>query len=171
MSQRGLGALAFNEIESKLPGAATLRVTRGATDIRRDPRDDFFLWFALGGNTRFSQDERRVSMRPGDMVLHDQARPFSLEFGEWSHAVMVAIPRALLTSRIGTADELVARPVGRDAKLSALAGSVLQQLMALHDDAPPALAQAAMDIWSTALETGSRPRGPRPARATRGWSR
>ncbi len=152
VSQRGLGALALNEIESKLPGAATIRVTRGATDIRRDPRDDFFLWFALGGNTRFSQDERRVSMRPGDMVLHDQSRPFSLEFGEWSHAVMVAIPRALLTSRIGAADEFVARPVGRDAKLAALAGSVLQQLMALHDDAPPALAQAAMDIWSTALE-------------------
>lgn len=157
VSLQDFGPIVLNEISSATDASDPIRVVRSPSDIRQDSRDEFFLWFALGGTTIFEQLGGTVMMQPGDIVLHDQARPFKLEFGAWSHAAMAAVPRALLTGRIASAERLVAQKISRSSSLGALAGSVFRELLYLNDHITPAtagrIAGAALDIWSSALES------------------
>lgn len=155
VSMHSFGAFSLSEISSRTP-SAELTVTRGPDEIRKGPRDDFMLWLALGGETALMQDGRSVRLRAGDLVLHDQARPFTLVFGATSHAAMVTIPRALLTTRIPGAEALVTRPIVSKTPMGALAGTLMKQLLRMDEDAASLFAQrlagSALDIWATALE-------------------
>lgn len=157
VSVRPFGAVAISEIASEVRNGDGIEVTRSPSDIRLDPRDDFLLWVARGGTTGFEQAGRRVVLGPGDMVLHDQARPFSLTFASSSAAMMVVIPRALLTVRLPHADRLVAQRVARDLPLARLSASLARQVarsrVNLPVNAADRLCDAALDIWSTMLET------------------
>lgn len=150
------GALTLNNLCSATNASHPIRVVRNPEDIRKDPRDDFFLWFALDGSTTFTQNTCTVAMRPGDLVLHDQSRPFTLEFGNWSHAATVAIPRALLTARLAAPDKLVARRISRDTTLGALANAVFWELLQLRAPLAPDMARrlcgTMLDVWATTLE-------------------
>jgi AraC-like DNA-binding protein len=154
---RDFGPLTISNIWSSTPSDESIRVTRRPSDIRKDPRDYFMLWLALDGEVTFSQAERVARLQPGDLVLHDQARPFVLEFSERSHAMMISIPRPLLLSRIPTAPQLTARRVAGRSNLGLLAGSVASQLArlegAIHEETVRKLSTSAIDIFSTSLET------------------
>ena len=149
---REFGPLRFNEISSATPADDLIRVSRGPDQIRRDPRDDFFLWLALEGRTDFAQAGREVRLRPGDLMLHDQARPFTLAFGPQAHAVMVSIARPLLVARLGAAEQLVARPIAGGSRLGALAGSLVRECLRMEDawDAPWTwrVANSSLDLWA-----------------------
>ena len=157
VASQEFGFVSLNEISSSTDPDHSIGVVRTPADIRRDSRDDFFIWFALGGSTVVEQEGRTASLQPGDLVLHDQSRPFALEFGAWSHAAMAAVPRALLARRVGSPEKLVGRRIGRDTRLGALAGSVFRELLDLEGDiAPPTAARlgsAALDIWATTIES------------------
>src|SRR2546430_470467 len=79
---RNFGELRINDIWSSTRAPERIHATRSLDDIRMDPRDYFMLWFTLGGETIFAQNGREARMQQGDLVLHDQARPFTLEFAE-----------------------------------------------------------------------------------------
>lgn len=154
---RSFGPLMLSELWSATTADAPIRVARGAPEIRRDQRDDFLLWLALGGSAVFAQDGRAARMQAGDLVLHDQSRPFVLEFGAQAHVVMVTIPRPLLTARLAGTDALVARSIARRTRLGALAGAMVRQSLrlpaALDDASAQRLGAAALDIWATALQS------------------
>jgi AraC-like DNA-binding protein len=135
ISIRHLGPLAINDIWSSTPAADRIRVMRSASDVRRDPRDYFMLWLTLRGEVSFAQGGRDVRMRRGDLMLHDQAQPFTLEFAPSARAIMVSIPRPLLLARLPDAQRLTARRVGNASKVGALAGSLIRRLTQLDDDA------------------------------------
>lgn len=155
VSMRSLGACSVSEISSKTR-STPLSFTRGPDEIRKGPRDDFMLWLALGGETALIQDGRSARLRPGDLLLHDQARPFTLAFGESSHAAMITIPRALLTTRLSKVEALVARPITSTTPMGALAGTLVRQFLRMDEDTScvfgERLVASALDIWSTALE-------------------
>ncbi len=150
-----LGPLAVSDIASTVTGDEPIRVTRGPADIRRDGRDDFMIWQALAGDTAFAQGGRRVRMRHGDILLHDQAQPFALQFGRHSHAMMLTVPRPLLLARLDGAAGLVARPVAGSSRLGALAADLMRDLLRLADGAEEVSARkvgvSALDILATAL--------------------
>ena len=79
---KSLGALLISDILACTPPDNPIRVTRRAQHIRKDARDDFMLWLTLEGTATLAQDDRAALMRPGDLVLHDQTRPFVLEFSD-----------------------------------------------------------------------------------------
>ena len=168
---REFGPLRFNEISSATPADDLIRVSRGPDQIRRDPRDDFFLWLALEGRTDFAQAGRSVRLHAGDLMLHDQARPFTLAFGPRAHAVMVSIARPLLTARLVGAERLVARPIAGRSRLGALAGSLVRECLRMDDagDAPWTwrVADSSLDLWATALETELADAAPRDDRTRR----
>ncbi|WP_166299427.1 helix-turn-helix domain-containing protein [Bradyrhizobium sp. 2S1] len=156
ISIRNFGPLAINDIWSSTPAADRIRVVRSASDVRRDPRDYFMLWLTLRGEVGFAQGGHEVQMRRGDLMLHDQAQPFTLEFAPSARSIMVSIPRPLLLARLPDAHRLTARRVGNDSKVGALAGSLIRQLTRLDDAAGPAairLGASALDIFATTLQT------------------
>lgn len=156
ISIRNFGTLMVNDIWSSTRAQDPIRVTRSLSDIRQDSRDYFMLWFVIGGETVFAQNEREAHLRRGDLVLHDQARPFSLEFSKRSRSIMISIPRPLLTARLPDAPQLTARRIPRQSKLAALASSVMRQLTRLDDqtaeDTVRRVGASALDIFAAAIE-------------------
>lgn len=153
---RKFSSLMINDISSSTRTPERIRVTRSLHDIRKDPRDYFMLWLAIGGETIFTQDDREAHIKEGDMVLHDQAQPFTLDFSEQSRSIMISIPRPLLTSRLQDAPHLTARRISRHSKLGPLAGSIVRQLTRLAgrgtDESVRQLSASALDIFATTIE-------------------
>jgi len=150
------GPLVINDIWSKTAAADRIRVMRSSGDTRKDSRDYFMLWLTLHGEVSFAQNGRDAQMHRGDLMLHDQSQPFTLEFAPQAHAIMVSIPRPLLVSRLPDAHRLTARRIGRESKVGALASSFIRQLVRFDDDAGPAairLGAAALDICATTLQS------------------
>lgn len=154
---QSLGPLKLSEIWSSVDEPERLQVRRRDQDIRRDGRDDFMLWLTIEGSTFFEQDGRAVALAPGDMMLHDQSRPFALEFGPQSRNVMATIPRSLLVSRLPNSATLVARKMAGGSPLVALSGQLARDVMrsgdALSKTAASRLVGAAIDLWACTIET------------------
>lgn len=152
---RELGALAISALSTATPPEERIHVTRSPQDIRRDPRDYIMLWLMLDGQIGLAQNGRSVVMRPGDLFVYDQARPFVLDFGPYTRALMVTVPRPLLTRRFPRADLLGGRRIAADSSLGPLAGSLITQLYRL-DLAPEQVASrlgaSALDMLVTAME-------------------
>lgn len=169
ISIRNFDALMVNDIWSSTRAQDRICVTRSPGDIRRDPRDYFMLWLSISGETVLTQNGREARMQRGDLVLHDQAQPFTLEFGERSRSIMISIPRPLLISRLHCAPDLAARQVSSRSRLGALAGSIVRQLARLDDrttdDVVRQLSTSVLDIFAMTMQSelteGGEPRhGP-----------
>lgn len=152
---RPFGELAISRISSRVKGGERLCVTRGEREIRRDQRDDYFIWVAREGAVIFEQEGRSVTLGPGDLMLHDQARPFALAFGETAAATMIAVPRALLDARLAGSSALVARRIDRHAPWAQLAASTAAECGTPGPAAAacptPRLWVAALDVWTGVL--------------------
>jgi AraC-like DNA-binding protein len=170
VSLRHFGPLLISDLSSATTDDDLIRVTRSQTEIRRDARDNFILWLPIDGETVFVQGDRKAVMRKGDLVLHDQSQPFTLEFGRRSHAITLDIPRPLLISRVPMARLLVARSIGATSRLGALAGSVVRQLASLEDadeETMRRLSSSALDILATALEAALTDKAEAPGQQAR----
>ncbi|NYT67351.1 helix-turn-helix domain-containing protein [Pusillimonas noertemannii] len=165
------GRLAISRNSSLVPGAGQWRVTRGPSDIRRDHRDDFFLWIGRGGTVALEQQGRAVTLQAGDLMLMDQARPFTLTFGQTSAYTIVIVSRELMQSHLAGAQDMVSRCIDGRSPLARLGASLAEECMALSASADPAwpherIDTAALDIWSSAI--GSALARPEPRAERRG---
>jgi AraC-like DNA-binding protein len=155
VSIQNFGPLSINGIWSSTPAADRIRVVRSSKDIRRDPRDYFMFWLTVSGEVVLAQNGREARMRRGDLVLHDQSQPFTLEFSEKSRSIMVSMPRPLLTSRLPDAHLATAQCIGPESKVGALAGSLMRQLERLNsqpEDTAVRLGMSAVDIFATTIQ-------------------
>ncbi len=151
---REFGALKVNKIWSHTLPEQHICVERSASDTRKDPRDYFMVWLALKGEIVFAQGGRVARMHSGDLTLHDQAQPFSLEFTDNSHSLMISIPRPLLIARLPDAPRLTARTINHRSRLGILAGSMVRQLMDLDehsDDIVDRLGASTLDVLAATL--------------------
>jgi AraC-like DNA-binding protein len=135
-----------------------LDLVRGATEIRKDPRDHFMLYLVLRGAVNIAQDGRQASLRFGDLAIYDQTRPFTIGFCPGGHqAILVNIARPLLVARLPRASNLTASRVAGTLALGALAGSIAVNLSQLGEaagiNASNRLGASAIDVWSTVLES------------------
>lgn len=96
VSIRDFGELFLDDIWSVSKSMEPVQVERRRVDIRGDQQDCFMFWLMLGGSAELHQNGHSTMLRTGEMVLQDQARPFTLRFGRKSHALMVTIPRPCL---------------------------------------------------------------------------
>jgi len=158
---RDLGALALSDISTATAPDRLIRATRGPAEIRKDPRDYFMLWLMLDGQLGLAQNGRSAFMRTGDLFVYDQSQPFVLDFGPRYRALMVTIPRPLLTSRLPSAHRLGGRRIAAGSSLGALTGSLVQQLYRLdnttRDDVAHRLGASALDILVTTFEAEADP--------------
>lgn len=150
------GPLTVSSIASSTRADDPVVVVRSSDDIRKDPRDYFMLWLAVGGETVFSQADRSVALAPGDLVLHDQAQPFSLRFSRESRAIMVSMPRALVRDRLYQPERRTAYRLPGRSHLCGLAGSMVRQLARPQQPADAgsadALAGPVLDVFAAMVD-------------------
>ncbi|MGJ4887846.1 helix-turn-helix domain-containing protein [Bradyrhizobium sp. HKCCYLR20261] len=156
ISTRQFGDLVLSETSSSTPADNLIRITRGADEIRKDPRDHFTTLLIVRGEAAFVQDDREARMRPGDLIVYDQSKPFALQFGQDSSSIVLTCPRPLLTARLPEMHRLTARRIDGQSRFATLAGSVVCQLLGLESvaryDVIRRLSMSAVDILAATLE-------------------
>ena len=153
ISSRAFGALVLTDASSTV-GAT--RLIRGASEIRRDPRDHFMLYLVTDGEVSVVQNDRQARAQAGDLFLYDQTSPFALEFQQRYHTVMLNIPRPLMEARVPRAYAFTARRIAGSSGLGTLAGTVVRQLVQLNEisraDIIDRIGASTLDIVATALD-------------------
>jgi AraC-like DNA-binding protein len=91
---RDVGPLVVSEVTS-----APHRVTRSRQAIARGSEDHFYLGVPLTAGARLEQNEREAELRPGDLVLYDSARPYTLSLTQPLRMAVWHIPRSFLLDR------------------------------------------------------------------------
>ncbi len=151
------GKLAISRNASRVGGAGQLRVTRGQADVRRDQRDDFFLWVVGDGRISLNQAGRECELGAGDLMLMDQARPFTLAFSQTAAYTIVIVSRELMRSRVAGVDGMVARRIDGRSALARLGVALAEECVALSAAGQPAIDgridTAALDIWASTIDT------------------
>lgn len=157
ISVRPFGALTVSKLSS-FASESRVEVLRGSTEIRGDPRDHFMLLLVYCGDVGFGQNGRTTRLLNGDMIIYDQARPFTMEFGADTRQIIVTIPRPLMASRLPEVERFTARRIASDSKLGALTASVVRQLVefetSLDEDVANRIGASALDILATTLDAG-----------------
>lgn len=153
ISSRSFGALGLSD--GRLT-ADSIQLNRGPAEIRKDPRDHFMLYLVLLGEVGLTQDGREARAQSGDLLLYDQAQPFTLAFRHDFRAILINIPWPLLISRLPRARGLTARRMAGDSKLGALAGTIVRQITQFSEppenDVIDRLGSSALDILATTME-------------------
>ena len=154
---RPFGDLAISQISSQVSPGVDLKVTRGRREIRKDYRDDFLIWVGRAGTTMLEQAGRSTQLGAGDMVLHDQAAPFSLTFSQRSAAAMITVPRRVMLTRFPQAEHCTALRIRSNLPLARLATATVReialQVVDLRSDTySEKVWSASLDIWVAALQ-------------------
>jgi AraC-like DNA-binding protein len=107
----------------------TVRRTPGM--IRREDRGLVKMSMQVRGHGLVVQDGREAVLAPGDMVLNDASRPYSLRFGDDFQMLVVMLPRGVLNTRTCEFGRLTARTIsgrsGTGAVLASLTASLVGQ--------------------------------------------
>jgi AraC-like DNA-binding protein len=133
-----------------------VEVIRGDREIRADPRDHFMLFLVYSGDVGFSQNGRITRLRSGDMIIYDQARPFTMEFEGETRQIIMSIPRPLMATRLPEAECFTARPILSSSKLGALTAAIVRQLSELEapiaEEIAARVGGSALDILAATLQ-------------------
>lgn len=92
---------------------STVRATAHAVErtpahIATSPGDYVKLTLQLTGTGMLIQDDRTAMLSPGDIVLYDTSRPYTLEFGADLAAVVVMFPHRMIDAAPETLRDLTA---------------------------------------------------------------
>jgi AraC-like DNA-binding protein len=155
ISAWSFGALTVSKLSS-FASESRIEVLRGSSEIRGDPRDEFVLFLVYCGEVGFAQNGRTSCLQNGDMVIYDQARPFTMEFGADTRQIIVTIPRPLMTSRLPEVERFTARRIASASKMGGLTAAVVRQLIefetSFDEGVANRLGASALDILATSLE-------------------
>jgi AraC-like DNA-binding protein len=120
------GPLAFGDVAVKSP-RSHMPLIRSETDIRKDPRDHIMLYLVTKGEVGLAQSGRAVTVNCGEVVLYDQAKPFTLDFIGDARGLVMAVPRSHATTRLENVAGLTARSIGKKTLAARFTRSVLSQ--------------------------------------------
>lgn len=140
-----------------------LPLVRSASDIRSDPRDHIMLFKVLQGKIGVHQADRMAVASPGDMVVYDQTKPFTVDFMGVSRAFVVAVPRSQAISRLDDAAPLMARRICGKSYAGHFAQSLMSQLQHSGEDMPAGfvakMESSTLDLIFGSIEECLRPAG------------
>lgn len=149
------GSLGFGDVAAKSKGS-NMPLIRRQTDIRKDPRDHIMLYVVTKGKIGLVQSGRSVFVQNGDVVLYDQAKPFRIEFVEDARGLVMAIPRAHATTRLGNLTDLTACSIPRQTQAAKFTQSIMSQFQPSIDgdvlDISPKMEASALDLIFGSIE-------------------
>jgi AraC-like DNA-binding protein len=97
--------------------------------ITQSPDDAFLYSLQLQGEGRLSQGERSVTIRSGDGVLYDCARPFHWDFSSDLQQLVLRLPRDLFRGRVKNPDKCTALRVTGAQGVGRLLGTQMRLLL------------------------------------------
>ncbi|MDM0071528.1 helix-turn-helix domain-containing protein [Variovorax sp. J31P207] len=160
-SERGsftasLSTADFGLLQSSSVTSTKVRYTRDPDHIRRASDDSFLASVKLQGTGVACQDGREAVLGPGDIVVYDTARPFTLDYPNSYCDVTLKIPRKLLSSRLIASEKITARTLSGATSLGRLAGGLLQECGSLGEECDPSvrarLSTSLLDVLTLAIE-------------------
>ena len=146
----------FGSLHNSQVNSGSVRYTRGESHIRRAGEDSFIASLKLKGTGTVCQDGRQAALGPGDIVLYDTARPFTLDFPQPYSEVAVKIPRKLLRVRLPQAESMTARSLTADSPLGRLAGHFMRECSTLTESCDAGMrarfSTTLLDVLAMAME-------------------
>ncbi|MDO5722604.1 MAG: helix-turn-helix domain-containing protein [Actinomycetaceae bacterium] len=132
-------------------------VTRSPDLIAQGEKSRYKIGLQLTGRATLTQDGRQAHLRPGDLVIYDTSRPYSLEYpDEMASLVLMVSPQSLGIGEEQVKD-LTAVRFPADSTLAQLVSPLLQQIAAkpqLFGAATQGrLAANAVDLLATVFRT------------------
>jgi AraC-like DNA-binding protein len=137
-----------------------LQFTRGPSEIKRDYCDDYLVTLLLDGQMQLRQHDREAAISTGDMVIHDQAQPFSLKYTGKYEAILLKVPRPQHAARLPRPDLAIASPVRGTSRLGTFARKVLSEACQIEWAAEghtttERLCLSVIDVVAAAIEFGT----------------
>lgn len=111
---------------------------RGPREIRQSPQDDFLCSLVRRGTGVLDAGGVQTEFGPGDVVLYDSGRIYSVHYFDTADVVTLRIPRALIVSRFPGAESRPPLRFSENRPMGRLAAGTLRSLIsfdALTDDA------------------------------------
>lgn len=140
------------------------KVVRSARDVACDGADDLLLSLQVAGKGCFEQDGRQGISQPGDFVLMDARRPFTVVFPEPKTAIAFKVSRAGLEERLGDTSGMVARTVTTKDAVGNLVSGFLAMLPErvglIEEPAKSRLAEQTLDLIALAFAAQVGIKGP-----------
>lgn len=156
VTTQSFGKLILSNISSRIRGGNELGLWREPAHIRKDGREEFFLWVGREGTTMLEQHGRVATLLPGEIMLMDQTKPFKLVFGEIAATTLIIVDRPQLMNRVPWIEAAVARTIPADMPWSRLFVSLVDSVVSAAQT-PDRISTArmeimALDMWSEILD-------------------
>ncbi|HEY3481196.1 MAG TPA: hypothetical protein VGL02_20075 [Streptomyces sp.] len=111
-------------------------VRRRHHDIASGDRDLMKAILHLGGDLAVAQDDRRDRLRPGELVLLDTSRPYTLTVSGHCDVVAIGVPRGLFGASVEPLRRRTAVPIALDSGNRRLIAGFLRSLGGHIPDLP-----------------------------------
>jgi AraC-like DNA-binding protein len=99
---------------------------RDAREIRSGDPDTLQIGLPLGGKSMLIQDGREAVLNPGDMVVYDSSRPFTLAMDERFQWQVFLFPKSTLRRSDRELQEITAIPIRGERGLNGVVGRFLR---------------------------------------------
>ncbi|MFE9848716.1 helix-turn-helix domain-containing protein [Streptomyces sp. NPDC005576] len=124
------------------------------------------IMLMVTGSATVEQYNRRIALKPGEMVFCDMTRPMSLGFPGPYRVKLLAFPRRLLGLPEERLQQLTATPIRPDTTMASLVAAHLQRLVDIAARCPSPsgapLASSTLDLLSLLAEEQVPPRPTTP---------
>ena len=95
-----------------------------------DTQDVYLAVVLLSGEYFLEQEERQVSLRPGDMTIYDATRPHKIYCPGPFRKLIVSLPRAAMRLRLPDIDRRLATSISGGRGIGAIAGAHIGSIAA-----------------------------------------
>ncbi|GDY32664.1 helix-turn-helix domain-containing protein [Gandjariella thermophila] len=126
------GGLVVADIRS-----APVTVARTAKLITSGDNEIYKVALHVSGTATISQDGRQHRLRPGDLVIYDTTRPYTLDFREDYRTVVIACPRDRLAAHANALSRTTAVPIGTNSGVRRLVAGFFNGLAGELDSTVP----------------------------------
>lgn len=120
----GLGPMYLTEIAV----GSGIVMNRTYKTIKRKAPEFLKVNLQLRGRSVIAQDDKQAALEPGDFVIYDTSRPFSIASDDAFHMYGVIIPTELLRLPYSRLNQLTARPLSGRRGMGALVSPFLSRV-------------------------------------------
>ncbi|WP_280818906.1 helix-turn-helix domain-containing protein [Methylobacterium platani] len=121
---------------------------------RGNKHDKLTATIRLSGTTRSSQNDRAAISHAGDVIVFDGRAPLAFEHTELTSSVTIELPRERIESVLGPASRFAGLNIGRDLPETTLVQTFFSDLIGMHEQLGPDIADRMAGIGADLIVAG-----------------